>query len=565
MVTTRVPARLALLLMFILSVGSAACTPEAQEADHTAHGDQSAPADSVPLYSNLGTHHYEISTRVPGVQEYFNQGLRLYYAFNHAESIRAFEEAVKLDPDCAICYWGKALALGPNINAPIDSANSVAAFAAVQEAVAREGKASDRERALIRALSVRYAEVPPPDRSALDTAYMRAMEGLTEQYPDDQEIAVLYAESLMDLRPWQYWTADAKPQPGTDRMLAKLEKVSSINPDHPGACHFYIHAVEAVQPKRAVPCAERLAEQMPGAGHLVHMPGHIYIRVGRYLDAIKANEHATHADESYIRDQRPGAGIYTLGYYPHNYDFLAFAASMIGRERQATEAAEKMREIVPRDMAGEPGMTFMQHHLTRALQLYLRFGRWDEIMRAEAPDTALQHGMAMWRYARGRALAANGDLAGATEQLESLRAIANDSTVAAMRLEFNYAGAVQAIAVEVLAGHIAAARGDFDRAVQHLRAGVEREAELVYGEPPEWTIPVRQELGAVLLTAGRAADAERTYREDLEKFPANGWSLYGLARSLRAQGKSAESEKVMAEYRRVWEGEEPKLTAAAER
>lgn len=498
------------------------------------------------------------------MQEYFNQGLRLYYAFNHAESIRAFEEAAKLDPDCAICYWGKALALGPNINAPIDSAGSVAAYAAIREAIAREGTANEKERDLIRALAARYAEVPPADRSALDTAYMRAMETLTEKYPDDQEILALYAESLMDLRPWQYWTADGKPEPGTERMLAALEKVTSANPNHPGACHFYIHAVEAVQPQRAVPCAERLAMQMPGAGHLVHMPGHIYIRVGRYLDAIKANEHATHADESYIRDQRPDIGIYTLGYYPHNYDFLAFAASMIGRERQAIEAAEKMQEIVPRELAGEPGMGFMQHHLTRALQLYLRFGTFDKILQVEAPDSSLIHATAMWRYARGRALAATGDIAGASQQLEALRKIAQDPAVDEMRLEFNYAGRVQAIAVEVLAGQIAAAKKEYDKAIAHLRQAVRREAELVYGEPPEWTIPVRQELGAVLLAAGRPADAERAYREDLAKFPDNGWSLYGLAQSLREQGKNAEAEQVLAKYREVWEGAE-RVSVAEER
>lgn len=558
MVSSRASVAIAVSLLAAIS------TPvdsKAQTAHHASHS--AALSDSVPLYDNLGDHRYAISSTVPRVQAYFDQGLRLYYAFNHAESVRAFDEAIRLDPDCAICHWGKALALGPNINAPIDSATSVQAYAAITEAVARAGRASERERALIRAQAVRFAEVPPADRTPLDSAYARAMEQLSERYPDDQEIATLYAESMMDLRPWQYWTKDGKPEQGTERMLAALERVIAANPNHPGACHFYIHGVEAVQPQRAVACAERLAKLMPGAGHLVHMPGHIYIRVGRFMDAIKANEHATHADESYIRDQRPGAGIYTLGYYPHNYDFLAFAASMAGREKQAVEAAEKMRGIVPLEMAGAPGMSFIQHHMTRALQLYARFGRWDDILRFPEPAKDLIHARAMWQYARGRALAARGDVAGASEALEQVRAAATDPATATMRLEFNMANAVEAIAVEVLAGHIAAARGDHPKAIEHLQAAAEREGALVYGEPPDWTVPVRQELGAVLLAAGRPAEAEQAYRKDLERFPNNGWSLHGLAVSLRKQGKVAEADAALTQYRKVWEGADAKIAASS--
>jgi tetratricopeptide (TPR) repeat protein len=547
------------LLALLVAAPAAAAQPH-----HVQH-DGPAPGDSIPLYDNLGNHHYAISSRVPQVQEYFDQGLRLYYAFNHAEAIRAFEEAARRDPDCAMCHWGVALALGPNINLPMDSASAVQAYAAAQKAAAVQGGASERERAMIGALAKRYARTAPADRASLDSAYSRAMGSLVERYPDDLEIATLYAESLMDLRPWQYWKGDGTPQPGMERALAGLERVTARNPNHPGACHFYIHAVEEVYPKRAVPCAERLAQQMPGAGHLVHMPGHIYIRVGRYLDAIKANEHATHADETFIRDQRPGAGVYTLGYYPHNYDFLAFAASMIGRQRQAVESAEKMREIVPQEMAGEPGMTFMQHHMTRALQLYARFGRWDDILRAPEPREGLPHARLMWQYARGRALTAKGDLAGATAALERVRAAMQDSTLATMRLEFNSSLSVAKIAEGVLAGHIAAARGDDRAAEAHLRRAAKAEASLVYGEPPEWTVPVQQELGVILLAAGRPADAEQAFRQDLERFPDNGWSLYGLAESLRGQGKTAEAETTLTRYRKVWEGTEPPMTRSASR
>ena len=565
MLALRLPAAGVRGLMSLFVAGSAIATAPGHAQPHHGAHDSPASADSVPLYDNLGSHHYAISSRVPKVQQYFDQGLRLYYAFNHAEAIRAFEEAVRRDPDCAICHWGVALALGPNINVPMDSASAVLAYAAVRRAVEKQAGATATERALIGALATRYAAVPAANRASLDSAYARAMEDLTKRYPNDQEIATLYAESLMDLRPWQYWAAGGKPQPGIDRALASLERVTARNPNHPGACHFYIHAVEEVYPKRAVACAERLANQMPGAGHLVHMPGHIYIRVGRYLDAIRANEHATHADETFIRDQRPSTGVYTLGYYPHNYDFLAFASSMIGRRSQAVGAAEKMQEIVPGEMAGQPGLTFMQHHMTRALQLYARFGQWDDILRAPEPAAGLVHARLMWQYARGRALAAKGDLAGATAALEQVRTGMRDSSLATMRLEFNTAASVAKIAEGVLAGHVAALRGDFRAAETHMRRAAEAEGALVYGEPPEWTVPVHQELGVILLGAKRPADAERAFREDLERFPDNGWSLYGLAESLRAQGKTAAAERAMADYRKVWEGEQPPMASPASR
>lgn len=547
----------------LLCAGALLAAPAAAQHDHGAPS--AAAADSVPLYGNLGSHHYAISSRVPAAQAYFDQGLRLYYAFNHAESARAFAHAARLDPDCALCHWGVAMTYGPNINAPIDSAGSAAAYAHGREAAAREAHASEKERGLIRALAARHAAVPPASRAALDSAYARALAGLARRFPDDDEIATLYAESLMDLRPWRYWTRDGRPEPGTDELLAALERVIARNPDHPGACHFYIHAVEAVQPQRALPCAERLAALMPGAGHLVHMPGHIYIRVGRYADAIRANEHATHADESYIRDQRPGAGVYTVGYYPHNYDFLAFAASMAGRRQQAVEAARKMPEIVPREMLRVPGMSFMQHHMTRHLQLLARFGMWDEILAVPAPPDDLVHARAMWAYARGRALAARGDAGGAAAQLDAVRAAAADPATEGMRLEFNEARQVLAIAGHVLAGHVDAARGDHDAAVAHLRAAAEAEDALVYGEPPEWTVPVRQELGAVLLRAGRAAEAEAAFRQDLERFPDNGWSLHGLAAALRAQGKAAEAAEAEARFRTAWDGADVQLPDLAER
>lgn len=494
---------------------------------------QATEAAQVPLYDNLGVLHYPITTAVPLAQRYFDQGLRLYYAFNHQEAIRSFQEGTRLDPDCAMCYWGIALAYGPNINAPMDATNGRLAYSAIQQAVRRATTVSDRERALIRALATRYSAEPTADRAELDVAYSRAMADVVQRFVDDLEAKTLYAESLMDLSPWNYWTAEGNPRPNTESLLSQLEQVLAVEPGHPGANHFYIHAVEAVQPERALAAAERLANLMPGAGHLVHMPGHIYIRVGRYEDAIKANEHAVHADETYFRDHNPAVGIYMLGYYPHNYDFLAFAASMIGREAQAIAAADKVAALVPQELLHEPGMAFLQHHQMRKLQMRVRFGRWDELLSAEGPAEDLPHARAIWLYAHGRALAARGHLKAADATLVQLRAIAQDRQVRSLRLEFNSAGLVLDIAVEVLAGHIDAAKGDLPVAITHLREAVRREDALVYGEPPEWTVPVREELGVVLLNAGRPDEAEQVFREDLKRFPKNSWSQQGLADALR--------------------------------
>lgn len=512
-------ARVTVCGVFLLLASTAQAAPE-------------GAAGSVPLYDDLGRHHYPITTAEPLAQRYFDQGLRLYYAFNHQESIRSFEEAVRIDPRCAMCQWGIALAHGPNINAPMSPEAGTRAWEAIQRALAHQARVSAPEQALIQALAARYAADPPEDRGALDLAYARALGEVARQFPDDLEAATLYAEALMDLAPWDYWTKDREPRPDTPELLAQLERVMELNPDHPGANHFYIHAVEAVDPGRAVDAAERLAGLMPGAGHLVHMPAHIYIRVGRYEDAIEANRHAVHADETYIRDQAPAAGIYVLGYYPHNYDFLAFAASMIGRDALAIESAEKIAALPPQELLREPGMTFMQHHQTRHLQMKVRFGRWDEVLRAEAPPEDLAHARAMWHYARGRALAATGEVEAADAELAQLRRLAGDPELAGQGLEFNTAGTVLNIASRVLAGHLAAARSDFGQAVDQLREAARLEDEMVYGEPPEWSVPVRQDLGDVLLRAGRAAEAGQAYREDLERFPGNIWSTQGLSRAM---------------------------------
>jgi tetratricopeptide (TPR) repeat protein len=510
------------------------------------------PTDAVPLYTDLGDYHYAIGTTEPLAQQYFDQGLRLYYAFNHQEAIRAFREAQRLDPECAMCWWGEALAWGPNINLPMDSASGVAAYAATEGALAVRGSAQPHEQALIDALATRYEGVPPMARARLDSAYAEAMAAVAATYPSDREIAVLYAESLLDLRPWDYWTADGQPQGGIAEALSLLEGVLAGDPRHPGACHFFIHTVEKIYPERAVECAERLASLMPGAGHLVHMPAHIYVRVGRYQDAIETNQHAVHADETYIADQRPGIGMYTAGYYPHNYDFLAFAAMMIGRSQSAVDAATRVPTLLPLELFGTPGMDFLQHWSVRPYLFRVRFSRWDEILAEPAPPADRPHSVAVWHYARGRALAATGDAAGAGAELEQLRSIANRPELRTLKLEYNMSADLLGIAERVLTGSIEAAAGRFGPAVEALREAVRREDALLYGEPPEWTVPARQDLGAILLQGGRAAEAEQTFREDLDTFPDNGWSLGGLAAALRAQGRRTEAAAVESELRRVW-------------
>lgn len=511
-----------------------------------------ASAQSVPLYDDLGDYHYEISTNNPLAQQYFDQGVRLYYAFNHAEAIRAFKEAQRLDSTCAICWWGEALSYGPNINLPMDQPSGQAAYAAIQQAIVLSANANTKERALIEALASRYTADVPQDRAHLDQAYANALAELVGKFPDDMDIGVLYAEALMDLRPWDYWNARGETQPGIDIALNHLRKAMAANENHPGACHFYIHAVEAVYPERAVPCAERLANLMPGAGHLVHMPGHIYIRVGRYLDAVEANEHAVHADETYIQDQHPGMGMYTAGYYPHNYDFMAFAAMMIGRSATAIESAEKVTSLLPEELFGSPGMDFLQHWTVRPLQMQIRFARWDDILQHPTPSETYPHAKGLWHYATGRALLAKGNITEAGNHLEELRLTMQNPALDGLGMEFNQSRDLLAIGERVLAGWLAAAKDDFDTAIVAMEDAVQLETNLLYGEPPEWSVPVRQELGALLLKAGNDVAAESVFKEDLAKFPENGWSLYGVIKAMEAQGKTAEARSMQNTLDRVW-------------
>ncbi|MDF0675534.1 MAG: hypothetical protein P0120_14520 [Nitrospira sp.] len=519
--------------------------------------DESAPptsqSDTVPLYTDLGSHHKRISTRVTAAQQYFDQGLRLVYGFNHAEAIRSFTRAGELDPTCAMCYWGIALAYGPHVNAPMDQASGVAAYAAVQKALTLKSRATAQERAYIEALAQRYEVDPPADRARLDTSYSRAMGQVAKTYPKDLDAATLYAESLMDLRPWNYWRPDGTPYPETKDIVHQLERVLTHNPNHPGACHYYIHAVEAVNPKAAVPCAERLARLMPGAGHMVHMPAHIFIRVGRWNDAVQANHHAIHTDEEFIEGQRP-MGVYPLAYYPHNIHFFAFASTMAGRSAQAIEAANTLTSKVNLDAARQVGM--LQEMLPYHALTLTTFGKWDAVLAEPLPPEDIRFSYAMASYARGVAHAAKGEWAEVQAALDAV------TTIDAATPEGAEGKTALSIAVHALSGELATRRGDLDAGIDHFREAAKIEDGGLYFEPPKWYYPIRHSLGAALLKAGRHAEAEKVYREDLRRFPENGWSLFGLAQALRAQEKNTEAAAVDTRFHRAWTGADVTLTAS---
>lgn len=512
---------------------------------------------SVPLFSNLGRLHYPITTTSDRAQQYFDQGLRLVFAFNHEEAINSFREAARLDPQAAMPHWGIALALGPNINLPMGRPQEKQAFEAIQTALKLAGLATPQERSYIESLATRYAGEDGAERTKLDEAYARAMHSLWQRYPDDTMAGTLYAEALMDQQPWDYWTLDGRPKGRAEKIVATLERVLTMHPDHHGACHYYIHAVEASsRPERALPCAERLAGLAPGAGHLVHMPAHIYLRLGLYEKAAEHNVHAVSVDQEYLSSRRL-SGIYPVGYYPHNVHFLWSALTMEGRSREALQAAHDLRKLVPWEHAlKEPALEEFTPTLPFAL---VRFGRWEDILALPAPPQELIYTTIVWRYARGVALAATKQFDQARREHESLvdavRRLPDDRTVGVVPVRD-----LAKIAERVLAGEIDARRGQLDRALVALKEAAALEDAVRYYEPPLWHIPVRHSLGAVLLQAARAGEAERIYREDLRQHPRNGWALVGLKQSLAAQHREAEAADVDKQLRQAWARADIRLT-----
>ena len=517
----------------------------------------------APVLDGMGTFHWKITTSNPLAQRMFDQGMVLAYAFNHAEAARAFRYGARLDPNCAMCWWGAALVAGPNINAKMEESDAPKAWEALSNAQATAAKVSNEERRYIQSIASRYAKDNPSDRAPLDEAYAKEICSLASTLPADLNAQTLCAEAEMDLHPWDYWDpASGKPRDWTPPILARLEAVLAKDKHHPGANHLYVHAIEASKnPHRALAAADRLADLVPGAGHLVHMPSHIYIRVGRYHDASEVNERAIKVDESYAAQCRE-QGIYPLAYKPHNWHFLWASATLEGRSKRAVEAAHHLSNGVADDKMTCHGLGTLQHYKVTPLYAFVRFGKWNEILATPEP-TDLPYRKAVWRYAQGMAHIFTNDLAAAQTDLDELRKLAADPSLEEVTIwDINTTKALMAVGVEVVAGELDAKHGNWTSAIMHLEKAVELNLALNYNEPSDWYYPVRHSLGAVYLDAKRAKDAERVYREDLADVPDNGYSLLGLTQALRAQGKAKEAIVVDAKFKEAWKNADHTLTSS---
>ena len=518
----------------------------------------------APLFDGMGSHRHKITTNDSGAQRYFNQGLVIDFAFNHAESVRSFKAAQILDPDCAMCYWGEALALGPNINVTSNGKVVMSdeerrnAYAAISKALALKERVSKTERDYIDALATRYNGDPSTSREPLDLAYVDAMRKLHHKYPDDDDAASLFAESMMNTMPWDYWLDPDNPKPLTVEVLTALETVLERNPTHPLAIHLYIHAVEASSaPDRAEGPADTLADLVPGAGHLVHMPAHIYWRVGRYNDASEANVRAAAVDEAYI-EACNAQGFYPAAYYPHNIHFLWSAASMEGRSKIAIEAARKVAANVQLEMIEQfPGVEFF--HTIPMLAL-TQFGKWDELLAEPQPPEYLEFSNGIWHYVRATAFAKRGQLDEARAERSMLVPLRDATDVVFLDSIFYPATSLLKIADELALGEIATAEGKLDVAIEHFKTAVATQDDLPYTEPPFWYYPTRHTLGRALLVANKPAEAEATYRKDLEQYPRNGWAMFGLMQSLKAQGKDA--TEVSDKFVELWSRADVTLTSS---
>ena len=515
-----------------------------------------AGTTDAPLFKDLGQHSRPVRTESTQTQRFFNQGLTLAYGFNHSEAARSFSAAASLDPDCAMAWWGLAWVLGPNINKEMDPADYERAHRAAQRAL--ETADTAEELAWARAISARYSATPPSDRSLLDEAFARGMKAVVQAYPADMDAATIYAEALMDLSPWEYWSKEGEPLNHTQEIVEVLEGVLQQAPNHPGALHYYIHAVEASRnPGRAEWCADRLGGLVPGAGHLVHMPAHIYIRIGRYHDASEANLRAAAADESYISQCRV-QGFYPAAYYPHNIHFLWASAQMEGRAELAIESARRVVRAIDSEMVDE--VPALEEFLPTPFYALARFARWEELLAQPEPPAQYPFTLGMYDHAVGLAHVAKGQL---SEAYERQKRLARSASSAAMEELVMLSGAsaadLLALADLVLQAEIAKSEGRVEVSFALLKRAIEAQDALPYSEPPPFYFPIRQLLGHRQLEAGLAAEAEATFLRELEDFPHNGWSLSGLERALREQGRELEADDVRDSFERAWAMADVKL------
>jgi len=537
----------ALGMSVCLSLGIALATAgcSTTRTDHLA-----TDAPKARMFEHMGGHSRTITTDSPEAQAWFNQGLNWMYAFNHDEAIRSFAKAAEADPDCAMAWWGIAVCEGPNYNDPMmTEERSRAAWGALQEARARIDDTTPAERMLIEALSERYAKPWRKDRSHLEEAYADAMAEVWAAYPDDSDVGVLYAESMMVKRPWKLYGPDREPEGETPLIVATLDRVLEMHPDNPGANHLYIHAVEpSANPDQGLAAAERLCDQMPGAGHMNHMPSHIYVQTGMWDKSIEQNAKAMRADDRY-RELSPEQGIQHM-YMVHNAHTLAFSAMMVGREAEAMHAARDMWTDAPPEVL-EAVAPYVDLWMTSVYDVQKRFGRWDDLLAEPAPPEYLPITTAVWRAHRAIAYAAKQDFDNAQREYEAFKA-AKDAIPEESVFGSDPTHRILEVSDYFIRGEIALQQEDWRRAIELLEKGAEVEDMLGYGEPPQWLQPIRHTLGAVYLKAGRFADAERVYRKDLTKWRNNGWSLYGLSRALARQGRLAEAEEVMRRHEAAW-------------
>jgi tetratricopeptide (TPR) repeat protein len=540
--------RTCLLLVCLLAVGLATAQ------DHS----MSSSAKPASLMSGLGDLHHAVNTTNPEAQQFFDQGLRLVYAFNHDEAARSFQHAAELDPNLAMAYWGVAEAVGPNYNMPVDAAREKQAYDAIQKALTLSAKGPANERAYIEALSQRFTNDASPDYNKLAQNYTNAMRGVMKKYPDDLDAATLFAEAEMNLRPWNLWNHDGTPAPGTEEIVSVLESVLRRDPNHMGAVHYYIHAVEASNsPERALAGANRLAAMAPSAGHIVHMPAHIYIRTGDYAAAVETNEKAAEADRAYI--QASGAqGIYPMMYYSHNLHFIAIAGAMNGRYKEAMQSAQQLAEhIRPMVKDVPPAEPFM----TIPMLVQVRFQKWDDILQVPQPDPSFPKTTAVWHFARGLAFSSTGKVQQAEAEHVALQAIIKKTPadeIYAMPIQ-NHTRDIYKVADNMMAANIAMAKNDNASAIRLLNEAVTLQDGLLYGEPPDWPIPSREALGNALLKTGNPQEAEKVFRADLEHNLRNPRSLLGLQKALKAQGRDYESDLVQKQFKDAWKDADPEF------
>ncbi|HEY8947760.1 MAG TPA: hypothetical protein VIM56_02625 [Rhizomicrobium sp.] len=522
-----------------------------------------ADKKGAPVLTGYGDHHHAITTKNPQTQAFFDQGIRLMFGFNHAEAIRSFREAARLDPDCAMCWWGVAFALGSNINLPIQPDAPGPAVAAVQRAQSLEAKASPEEAAWIEALAKRYSTDPKADQHTMDEAFAQAMGKLWHDYPNDLDAGVFYAEAMMDTQPWDYWQVDGKtPKDHGAEIISTLETVLKKEPLHPGALHLYIHAVEAsTTPERAEAAADKLEPLMPSAGHVVHMPSHIYFRVGRYEDAVRVNELAATKDEEYIAACK-AQGFYPLAYYAHNIHFLWTSSEMLGQYKLAHDSAQRLSKATAAGMPLAASQPLMQEYYFVPVVTDVRFGKWDAALAEKLPSPDLKLTVAVSHYARGFAYANKHDLKHAAQERATLAAMIAKNEFAAIDAAGVPGTPMAQLGLALLDGEIARQQGKLDVALDNFKFANDLYNALPYTEPDYWHQPVSHIYGAALLQAHKPAQAEAVYRESLNVHRIDGWALYGLAQALDAQGKKEEAAATRAEFAKVWKMADVKLTAS---